>query len=699
MREVLDAATREYSPVMEDQGYLESFLDSIRYLPEPDFLEAQATAVYMMKSFRDAGRGPRDDGSPWCSHSLQTGEIMAVRKVNLATIQKGLLHDIEEDTNITFPELTQLFGDDVVDGVIRLSKLKHDRIPYHEKDEILQANLFEAVIDNPGAAFVRLCERLHNLRTIEARFVRDRGRAIATCEETLAVYVPLAWRLGLYDEANEMAIHALSLLKPEFVKRLDQIIPGFSDNKLKIISRIITNSTNLGEDRFRIFSPSYSQLAEALKDRGSIEDLNTDNVPAIVDFHIEKSEEAGILLHRLVGSGWFDIDAHSLQDFYTDISRGVDDRSLYITLRTKTTRSIERISIRINFLSAKQIMERQAAIFHLIQTESEEDTQMKALAQAKIEKERGELARLKLMAPTAQIRARLYEASLARGMMVATIAFPDGYTEKIDVFNRSSVLDVLLQAVHSGKLSFEDFVRISHISIGARRSKLNQTVDAMSELVITIHPTESHLKPEWLRALNTTIPDQRKILSQELRRLVDSGRLDIINEAEEFGEKIILEEYRRLSHVEVLKVKVSHGFDPNLLKKYPDESEFLVAVGIGEIDTSVIKAVINRISEYRKSLASITILVPRGYDQFGWAVACDEILKGNRISIVESSFGQSSRRGIDAFLIYHFEPGLLDGDDLMRLRMTLADKCKSLFDLPEIPKVVVGIPKKPTNRN
>lgn len=695
MHEKLVTITQEYSPIAEDQRYLDSFLNSIKYLTSADFLEVKATAIFMMKSYRDAGKGPRDDGKPWSSHSLATGEIAAEYKVNLATLQKGLLHDINEDTDLSITQLAQFFGDDVADGVERLSKLKQVGIPYHEKDEILQANLFEAVIDNPGAAFVRFCERLHNLRTIDARFKKDRERAISTCEESLAVYVPLAWRLGLYDIANEMALHSLSLLQTESMAKLEQIVPAFSYDKLTAISRMIVDATELDEKNFRIYLPAYGQLAEALKRRGSIERLIPDDAPQMVDFLIEGSEEASILLHRLVKSGWFDIDAHSLQGYYADLSKGVKERPLYITLRTKSTRHMgEPISIKINFLTAKQIMERRAAIFHLLQAERVEDLDIKDLAAFKIEKERIEIRKLKQMAKTPQVRSKLYEEALARGVMVATIAFPDGHTEKVDVFKKSTVLDVLLQSVHSGKLTFADFIRIREVKIGARRVRLHHTVDALSELYITIHPTVLQLRPDWLRALNTTIPEQRSIISQELRKLIDAGRVDIKEEAEALGEDIISEEFRRIQHIE-LKLKVIRGFNDNLRRKYPDESDFLVAVGIGEVDPTVIHAVVNRIGEYRDSLVHITVLVPRGYDQYGWEANCAEVLRSHHISIAESTNGQKSRSGIDAFLSYLFEPAGKSREELIQLGQIIAASCKNLFDLPELPKVEVVIPSTP----
>ncbi len=155
----------------------------------------------------------RVSGEPYLSHPLAVAGALADLKMDTATLAAGLLHDVVEDTHATLDEVRAHFGDEVallVDGVTKISQ-----IPFSTKEEQQAENFRKMVLamsKDIRVIMVKLADRLHNMRTLEA-LAPEKRRAIS--RETLDIYAPLGHRLGIYWLKAELEDWALRYLDPD----------------------------------------------------------------------------------------------------------------------------------------------------------------------------------------------------------------------------------------------------------------------------------------------------------------------------------------------------------------------------------------------------------------------------------------------------------------------------------------------------
>ena len=156
----------------------------------------------------------RESGEPYIMHPIAVAEIVASLGLDTDSICAALLHDTVEDcgNKVSIETLRAEFGDDVAMLVDGLTKLVH--IPFEDKEEEHMENLrkmFLAMSKDVRVIFIKLCDRLHNMRTLSAK--RDDKRR-KTALETMQVYAPLAHRLGMQRMKQELENLALSYLDP-----------------------------------------------------------------------------------------------------------------------------------------------------------------------------------------------------------------------------------------------------------------------------------------------------------------------------------------------------------------------------------------------------------------------------------------------------------------------------------------------------
>ena len=155
----------------------------------------------------------RRSGEPYLQHPLAVAGVLTALRSDVTAVAAGLLHDTLEDTLATPAELEKEFGKDVVhlvDGVTKIGK-----IPFRNYEEKQAENFRKMVLsmaDDIRVVLIKLADRLHNMRTLEALHETKR-RQIA--QETLEIYAPLANRLGIGWMKNELEDLCLKYLKPD----------------------------------------------------------------------------------------------------------------------------------------------------------------------------------------------------------------------------------------------------------------------------------------------------------------------------------------------------------------------------------------------------------------------------------------------------------------------------------------------------
>ncbi len=179
------------------------------YHPEADLGLVERAYVY---SARIHEGQVRLSGEPYLSHPLEVTGLLTELKLDTVSAAAGLLHDALEDTKATVEDLTEMFGEEVVrivEGVTKLSSLSFRSSEARQAESIRKMIL--AMADDIRVVLIKLCDRLHNMRTL--RFQTE-AKQIKIAQETLDIYAPIASRLGIYWMKNELEDISFLYLSP-----------------------------------------------------------------------------------------------------------------------------------------------------------------------------------------------------------------------------------------------------------------------------------------------------------------------------------------------------------------------------------------------------------------------------------------------------------------------------------------------------
>ncbi|MGM9658888.1 MAG: RelA/SpoT family protein [Eubacteriales bacterium] len=156
----------------------------------------------------------RISGEPYIIHPLAVADIIADLQLDTDSICAALLHDTVEDCSdtVSLQLIKKEFGGDVADLVDGVTKLVHIRFET-EQDESIEnlRKMFLAMSKDLRVIFIKLADRLHNMRTLNYR-TESKQREVAL--ETMHVYAPLAHRLGIQKIKQELEMLALRYLDP-----------------------------------------------------------------------------------------------------------------------------------------------------------------------------------------------------------------------------------------------------------------------------------------------------------------------------------------------------------------------------------------------------------------------------------------------------------------------------------------------------
>ena len=184
------------------------------------------------------GSQTRASGDPFFSHPFEVANILAQMKLDENSIITALLHDVIEDTLATKEEVKKIFGIEIanlVDGVTKLSKISLQQTNKNKQVENLRKFIL-AISEDIRVLFVKLADRLHNMRTI--KFLKDSNKKKKISNETLEIFAPLADRIGIRkikDELEDLAFEELNTsVKSIIIKRIN-FLKSEGKNNIKLI--------------------------------------------------------------------------------------------------------------------------------------------------------------------------------------------------------------------------------------------------------------------------------------------------------------------------------------------------------------------------------------------------------------------------------------------------------------------------------
>ncbi len=187
---------------------------------------------------KEAHKGQyRKSGEPYIIHPILVAAITAYVTAEEEMVIAALLHDVVEDTSFSIEDIQERFGQNVADLVEGLTKIvairSEELIPSSSDEKLITSALsfrkmLIASIKDVRVLIVKLCDRLHNMLTLEV-LPPNKQRRIA--EETLVVYAPIAHRLGIASIKNLLEDLSFYYLFPQEYKKIDQFI---SSHKLEL---------------------------------------------------------------------------------------------------------------------------------------------------------------------------------------------------------------------------------------------------------------------------------------------------------------------------------------------------------------------------------------------------------------------------------------------------------------------------------
>ena len=222
----------------------------------------------------------RASGDPFFSHPFEVANILAQMKLDENSIITGLLHDVIEDTLATKQEIKKIFGIEIanlVDGVTKLSKINLQKTDKNKQVENFRKFIL-AISDDIRVLFVKLADRLHNMRTI--KFLKDVDKKKKISNETLEIFAPLADRIGIRkikDELEDLAFDELNAkVKKTIIKRI-KFLKSEGKNNIRLIiqqlQKVLKKSNIKAEINGREKTP-YSIWKKMKKKNISFEQLS-----------------------------------------------------------------------------------------------------------------------------------------------------------------------------------------------------------------------------------------------------------------------------------------------------------------------------------------------------------------------------------------------------------------------------------------
>jgi len=197
---------------------IDALSDRLNEYLNPQQIQRVRRAYFYAEQAHDGQR--RKSGEPYVTHPLAVANVLSEMHMDHDSLIAAMLHDVIEDTEISYEGIHTQFGEEVATIVDGVSKLTH--LEFETKAEAQAENFQKMVLamaEDIRVIIVKLADRLHNMRTLGA-MRPDKQRRIA--KETLDIYAPIAARLGMRDlqvELEDLAFQAFHPMRAKYIRR------------------------------------------------------------------------------------------------------------------------------------------------------------------------------------------------------------------------------------------------------------------------------------------------------------------------------------------------------------------------------------------------------------------------------------------------------------------------------------------------
>ena len=203
------------------------------------YLEPEKVAI-ILRAFEVGAKAhegqTRKTGEPYIFHPVAVARILANMRMDHGSVAAAILHDTIEDTPLTRDDIEDRFGEeiaDLVEGVTKLDKMKFRT--RHEADAESFRKLMLAMSRDLRVIFIKLADRMHNMRTLGSMNHQSRRRI---ARETLDIYAPIADRLGMNSMKSELQDLGFANLYPWRHRTIAEHISTVTGDRSEIIADI-----------------------------------------------------------------------------------------------------------------------------------------------------------------------------------------------------------------------------------------------------------------------------------------------------------------------------------------------------------------------------------------------------------------------------------------------------------------------------
>ena len=228
------AAAPAPAPAVQASSFA-ALTDKLAYLSKAEL--RQVREAYKFADEAHLGQY-RASGEPYITHPVAVAGLCADWKLDVQAIMAALMHDTIEDKGVTKVELIEKFGAptaDLVDGLTKLDKLEFSTREQKQAESFRKMLL--AMARDVRVILVKLADRLHNMRTMEAMPANKRARI---ARETLEIYAPIAHRLGLNQSYRELQELSFQHLHPWRFAALSKAVQRARGHRRDIVERVQT---------------------------------------------------------------------------------------------------------------------------------------------------------------------------------------------------------------------------------------------------------------------------------------------------------------------------------------------------------------------------------------------------------------------------------------------------------------------------